>query len=267
MKKRGFTLVELLVVIAIIALLLSIMMPALGKARQTAKDIVCRSNIRQWTMVSSVYAQDFNSKLPSIPLAIASGLNITDVARKFITYSGQYDEKTGAPKRCVMTQYGLTDNKFKYCPLAPGNTINNIKHYMDFWYEKGVSFANFTILIGYTWWVPRGVEGNTIFEFPPNSIKKMTDKSISTKPIISDVVFASAGTGIDFQKPRKQPYKIVTDMERMLYGGLGPFELYSTHNRNGKLEKINLGFGDMHVDTHKPAEVRLIYTATYSNFY
>jgi prepilin-type N-terminal cleavage/methylation domain-containing protein len=54
----GFTLVELLVVIAIIALLMSILMPALSRAREQAKDVLCQSNLRQWCTVHTMYAED-----------------------------------------------------------------------------------------------------------------------------------------------------------------------------------------------------------------
>jgi len=63
-QKRAFTLIELLVVIAIIALLLSIMMPALRKAKQTAQKIICRSNLKQWGMIWKVYADENDGKLP-----------------------------------------------------------------------------------------------------------------------------------------------------------------------------------------------------------
>ena len=61
MKKRiGFTLVELLVVISIIAILLAVLMPALNKARDQAKNIICRSYVKQWGMMLTMYANANN---------------------------------------------------------------------------------------------------------------------------------------------------------------------------------------------------------------
>lgn len=64
MKKKGFTLVELLVVIAIIALLMSILMPALSKVRQIAYRIVCGSNLTGIGKSMLVYAQDNDEQFP-----------------------------------------------------------------------------------------------------------------------------------------------------------------------------------------------------------
>jgi prepilin-type N-terminal cleavage/methylation domain-containing protein len=56
--KKGFTLIELLVVISIIALLMSILMPALGKARLQAKTAVCLLNLRQLSLGWTMYCFD-----------------------------------------------------------------------------------------------------------------------------------------------------------------------------------------------------------------
>ena len=57
--REAFTLVELLVVIGIIALLISILLPALSKARQSARTAACLSNLRQIGQGSAIYASQF----------------------------------------------------------------------------------------------------------------------------------------------------------------------------------------------------------------
>jgi prepilin-type N-terminal cleavage/methylation domain-containing protein/prepilin-type processing-associated H-X9-DG protein len=61
---RGFTLIELLVVVAIIALLISILLPALGRARQQGKEAVCRSSLHQLALATTYYADDNQNRLP-----------------------------------------------------------------------------------------------------------------------------------------------------------------------------------------------------------
>ncbi len=60
----GFTLVELLVVIAIIALLMSILMPALRRVKMQAEEVKCKSNLRQVGIIIFMYLQDEDFKMP-----------------------------------------------------------------------------------------------------------------------------------------------------------------------------------------------------------
>ena len=64
MQKKAFTLIELLVVISIIALLLAVLMPALTRAKDQARQVVCQANLRQLSVGMEIYVNEHNDRIP-----------------------------------------------------------------------------------------------------------------------------------------------------------------------------------------------------------
>jgi len=111
-REIGFTLVELLVVIAIIALLLSIILPSLAKAKLHAKKIICGSNLNQQGLAFHTYALNNDNKYP--PKVCQGGVpcgTITDPQPKDVKYrpAGQ----------TALMMAGYIDPPFLYCPMEP----------------------------------------------------------------------------------------------------------------------------------------------------
>lgn len=66
MTRRAFTLIELLVVVAVIAILIGVLLPSLGRARESSRAAACGSNLHQLALGLTAYLGDFNERLPQV---------------------------------------------------------------------------------------------------------------------------------------------------------------------------------------------------------
>ena len=144
---RGFTLVELLVVISIIALLVAILLPALNRARQLAKAVVCQANLGQFGKITLLYRMDHDDNF----LSSGYGMDLTIPADQL-----NQSVKDAQSMNGLRRYYENPD--FRVCPRAsipavppPGGT--------DF-AARGTTFRAWGFFDSSVWWLHEGDYGS-----------------------------------------------------------------------------------------------------------
>jgi prepilin-type N-terminal cleavage/methylation domain-containing protein/prepilin-type processing-associated H-X9-DG protein len=242
-RHSAFTLVELLVVVGIIAVLVSILLPSLARARRQAKITSCASNLRQIVMAMTAYALDNRGQYPTMAMP-GTGANLWDVGIPF------YD---------ALVLHGLSHDTF-FCPAAQDRSMpdGSFDYYTTFY------------IINYNVWVPRlnGADvippapdyAGTRFKIvqpPPARFAgpvKMGDPMATLNPMITDIVGSSGGitppANADATQPGN-PYGIST---------------VSNHREGNRLLGVNQGFADGHVDMNPPSDLKPYFLGNWWNW-
>ena len=231
-KTQAFTLIELLVVIGVIAVLLSIIVPSLARAKEQYREIICRSNLRQLVMANLGYAAENHSEFVLAAPDIFTGGNLK-------RWHGVRNDKDSLfdPGRSPLVDY-LADGQVKQC-LQKVDFRNGDPWDWDFEQGCGGYGYNMTYLGSRVW------EGYTA----DNCAKPTRETEVGSPT--STVMFAdTAMTKLDSGRPYYLEYSFVEPYYFVVNGkpddswGHPSPSIHFRHN-----QKANVGWCDGHVES------------------
>ena len=112
-NQTAFTLIELLVVIAIVALLASMLLPALGKANAKAHSAACRNHLKQLQVAWQLYSDEHDDRMPLNQMELDGWT--PPLSTSWVTGNARYDTTTTNLKRGTLFRYVPTSQMF-HCP-------------------------------------------------------------------------------------------------------------------------------------------------------
>ena len=141
-KKNGFTLIELLVVIAIIALLMSIVLPAITKVKETARRVICGTRIRAVATGLYAYSNSYDDLLPAPHTANVGGIEkvlpwYSVIAFNVIEPGDTIDDPSAIQLGVLYRSGYIDDPEVFYCPSQPRNTDYPFPYYYDYYTGNG----------------------------------------------------------------------------------------------------------------------------------